>query len=210
MSQWQGMFLRVKHAWTCLLRVLATWDFHATVAKGKEEALEPSQQSGFQQPGFWITMLGFRIPLAGFRIPKPWIPDSTDQNYLDSGFRITLHGASSLYVLCWSFSKICMRTFAGSGVLGTLHTYLDIFENGEFFPPFSKKIRLQKWRIRIVFGRPHENAKQRKYDSIPHIACLMLVLNDVLHHRIRKPPFSSVHTKTSGQRIQKVSRWRLF
>ena len=38
-------------------------------------------------------MLGFRIPLAGFRIPKPWIPDSTDQNYLDSGFRITLHGA---------------------------------------------------------------------------------------------------------------------
>ena len=87
------MFLRVKHTWTCLLRVLATWDFHATVAKGKEEALEPSQQAGFQQPGFWITMLGFRIPLAGFRIPKPWIPDSTDQNYLDSGFRITLHGA---------------------------------------------------------------------------------------------------------------------
>ena len=68
----------------------------ATVAKGKEEALEPSQQSGFQQPGFWITMLGFRIPLAGFRIPKPWIPDSTDQNYLDSGFRITLHNDGRL------------------------------------------------------------------------------------------------------------------
>ena len=51
-------------------------------------------QTGFQhEPGFWITMVGFRIPLAGFRIPKPWIPDSTDQNYLDSGFRITLHGA---------------------------------------------------------------------------------------------------------------------
>ena len=33
-------------------------------------------------------MVGFRILLAGFRIPKPWIPDSTDQNYLDSGFRI--------------------------------------------------------------------------------------------------------------------------
>ena len=44
--------------------------------------------SGFhnQQPGFWIAiMVGFRIPLAGFRIPKPWIPDFTDQNYLDSG-----------------------------------------------------------------------------------------------------------------------------
>ena len=31
-------------------------------------------------------MVGLRIPLAGFWIPKPWIPDSTDQNYLDSGF----------------------------------------------------------------------------------------------------------------------------
>ena len=51
-------------------------------------------QTGFQKNGFWITMVGFRIPLAGFRIPKPWIPDSTDQNYLDSGFRITLHGAT--------------------------------------------------------------------------------------------------------------------
>ena len=30
-------------------------------------------------------MVVLRIPLAGFRIPKPWIPDSTDQNYLDSG-----------------------------------------------------------------------------------------------------------------------------
>jgi len=47
-----------------------------------------------QQPGFWITiMVGFRVPLAGFQIPKLWIPDSTDQNYLDSGFQITLCGA---------------------------------------------------------------------------------------------------------------------
>ena len=45
---------------------------------------------------------GFRV--CGFRIPHPWIPvsmasissipDSTDQNYLDSGDRITLHGAT--------------------------------------------------------------------------------------------------------------------
>ena len=58
-----------------------------------------STDSGFhnQQPGFWITiMVGFQIPLAGFRIPKPWIPDSTDQNYLDSGFRITLHEGNHL------------------------------------------------------------------------------------------------------------------
>ena len=53
--------------------------------------------------------------------------------------------------------------------------------------------RLHKYSIRIVFGRPHENAKQWKYDSIPHRACVMPVVNDVLHHRIRKPPFSSIH-----------------
>ena len=68
----------------------------ATVAKGKGEDLKPSQQTGFQQPEFWIIMVEFWIPLAGFRIPKPWIPDSTDQNYLDSGFRITLHGATTV------------------------------------------------------------------------------------------------------------------
>ena len=58
---------------------------------------------GFQIPHPWIQEVagfqiskfyfGFRIPLAGFRIPKPWILGSTDQNYLDSRFRITLHGA---------------------------------------------------------------------------------------------------------------------
>ena len=40
-------------------------------------------------------MVELPIPLAGFRIPKPWISDSTDQNYLESGFRITLHGVSN-------------------------------------------------------------------------------------------------------------------
>ena len=38
--------------------------------------------AGFQISKFYF---GFRIPLAGFRIPKPWITDSTDQNYLDFG-----------------------------------------------------------------------------------------------------------------------------
>ena len=96
MSQWQGMFLRVKHAWTCLLRVLATGDFHATVAKGNEEALEPSQQTGFQQPGFWITMVGFRIP-------KPWIPDS---KAVDSGFhRPKLPGFRIADYLTWGENK---------------------------------------------------------------------------------------------------------
>ena len=43
--------------------------------------------SGFQ------SLVGFRIPSAGFRIPKPRIPDSTRKKFLDSGFRIPLHGA---------------------------------------------------------------------------------------------------------------------
>ena len=132
MSQWQGMFLRGKHAWTCLLRVLATWDFHATVAKGKEEALEPSPQSGFQQPGFWITMLGFRIPLAGFRIPKPWIPDSTDQNYLDSGFRITLHGEIWALVKCRS-----------QLVFSLLHRNNNLYNSIQIFLPTNNRLMMR-------------------------------------------------------------------
>ena len=68
-------------------------------------------QTGFQQPGFWITMVGFRIPLATFRIPKPWIPDSTDQNYLDSGFRITLHGATNEYDRAGGHNYYYLRQF---------------------------------------------------------------------------------------------------
>ena len=33
-------------------------------------------------------------------------------------------------------------------------------------------------------------------------------VDDVLHHRIRKPPFSSIHTKTRSQRFQKSVLWR--
>ena len=66
--------------------------------------------SGFhnQQPGFWITiiiMVGFWIPLAGFSMPKLWIPDSTDQNYLDSGLpymgRIIANSASWLSIISY-------------------------------------------------------------------------------------------------------------
>ena len=73
--------------------------------------------------------------------------------------------------------------------------YLDIFENGEFFLRFPKNTPPQVTYSNRL--RPStRNAKQWKYDSIPHRACVMLVVNDVLHvlhHRIRKPPFSSVH-----------------
>ena len=50
--------------------------------------------NGFSANGFWIPFLaGSWIPKARFWIPKPSIPDSTSKNFLDSGIRITLHGA---------------------------------------------------------------------------------------------------------------------
>ena len=43
------------------------------------------------------------------------------------------------------------------------------------------------------------------------IACLTgNALFNVWHHRIRKPPFSSVHTKTINRRFQKSPHWRAF
>ena len=43
---------------------------------------------------------------------------------------------------------------------GPVHTYPDIFENGDFFSVF-KKIRVHTQRFQIVFARPHEYAKAR-------------------------------------------------
>ena len=43
------------------------------------------------------------------------------------------------------------------------------------------------------------------------IACLTgHALFNVWHHRIRKPPFSSVHTRTMDRRFQKSPHWRAF
>ena len=59
-------------------------------------------------------MVGFRIPFAGFRIPKRWIPDSTDQNYLDSGFQITLHGARCRHSVLCMYISVCYSYFVMS------------------------------------------------------------------------------------------------
>ena len=41
--------------------------------------------------------------------------------------------------------------------------------------------------------------ERRKYDSVPHKSCVY----DVWHHRVRKPTFLSVHTKTTIRRLLK-------
>ena len=52
---------------------------------------------------------------------------------------------------------------------GLVYTYPDIFENGQFSPPFSKKIRVHTSRILIALACPHEKAETVWMDTI---ACL--------------------------------------
>ena len=47
-----------------------------------------------------------------------------------------------------------------------LSTHIRIFLKTESFS-VSEKIRVHTQCIRIVFSRPHENAKRLKYDSVP-------------------------------------------
>ena len=61
--------------WMCMKAVYAIWN-------------------GFSANGFWIHSLEESwFPKAGFWIPIPSIPDFTSKNFLDSGIRITFHGA---------------------------------------------------------------------------------------------------------------------
>ena len=54
-------------------------------------------------------------------------------------------------------------------VLRLVHTYLNIFENEDFF---SVKKRVHTYRIGVVYSRPHENATENdKYGSDPFRAC---------------------------------------
>ena len=82
--------------------------------------------------------------------------------------------------------------------------------SGYFFktdisPPFSKQIRVHTYCIRIVFARPYKNAEKWKDDSIPHGAWVMLLVNDVLHHRVRKHPFSAPSTRKRVANVFKIS-----
>ena len=82
-------------------------------------------------------------------------------------------------------------------LLGPLHTYPDILETEIFF------LRFQKISNRFC-------PSTWKQHSIPYGACVMLEVNDVRHHRIRKPPVSSVHTQTKSRRFQKSLLSRAF
>ena len=60
-------------------------------------------------------------------------------------------------------------------------------------------------RIRIVFARPKENA----YHLLRNLHNASSIY-DIWHHRIRKPPFWSIHTKMRSRRFQKSPLWRAF
>ena len=60
-------------------------------------------------------------------------------------------------------------------------------------------------RIRIVFARPNENA----YHLLRNLHNASSIY-DIWHHRIRKPPFWSIHTKMRSRRFQKSPLWRAF
>ena len=62
---------------------------------------------------------------------------------------------------------------------------MDIFENADFFLRFQK-IRVQTYRMRIVFARLHENAKtmDMQLNSLQDMRCIM--------YDIEKPAFSKI------------------
>ena len=78
------------------------------------------------------------------------------------------------------------------------------FWKRKFFSPFSKNTHpygAYSNRFSPPTWKQHSN---------PYGACVMLEVYDVWHHRIRKPPFSSVHTQTKSRRFQKSLLWRAF
>ena len=92
------------------------------------------------------------------------------------------------------------RGFSVPRVLPTLRNQSGKLEH------FSSNIRLCPhvsgyfWNTRphVAYSNPWpvhtKTLKRWKYDSIPRRACVILVVNDVWHHRFWKSPFSSVHT----------------
>ena len=79
-----------------------------------------------------------------------------------------------------------------------------------YFPSVFKKRRVHTKRIRIVFACPYENAKQWKYESIPHRACVIVAVNDVLHHRNRENLRFRPFTCTRENSVFKKFRFHWF
>ena len=98
---------------------------------------------------------------------------------------------------------VCMRIRLDV-TLGPVHTYPDIFgtfENSQRFFHFLRfqRIHVHTQRIRIVFARPHENAKTASLtehaSSWKHKMCGIIVC--VCPHVNEKPAFSKISTLES-------------
>ena len=62
------------------------------------------------------------------------------------------------------------------------------FENEDFYCPFSKKHGSTRSIFKSFLPVHTKTLKRRKYYSIPHGACVMVVVYYLWHHRIRKRP----------------------
>ena len=62
------------------------------------------------------------------------------------------------------------------------------FENEDFYSPFSKKHGSTRSIFKSFSPVHTKTLKRRKYYSIPHGACVMVVVYYLWHHRIRKRP----------------------
>ena len=109
-----------------------------------------------------------------------------------------LHSSDEVW---WINEKSChlcrdRTTKKNIWILGPVQTHPDFFEKGDLLLRFQgKKNYPSRLSVFESFSAIHtKTLKRRKDDSIPYGARVMLAEHDVWHHRIGKPPFSSVHT----------------
>ena len=73
-----------------------------------------------------------------------------------------------------------MKVLIENTYLSPNHTYLNIFENGDFFSPFSENYAFTR-SVFESFSPVHlKTLKRWKYDSNPHRACVMLVVHQYI------------------------------
>ena len=93
----------------------------------------------------------------------------------------------------------------------TCHKYPNIFKNGDVFPCFQMCMR-----SRVAYSNRFRPSIRKRFtmemswDSIPHRACVMLVVNDVLYGISYSTSSVFVRPHVDGQRFEKSSLWRAF